>query len=157
MASRYSAGLLTSAGSTTLPLAALVGASTIRPRIWEIGVFNTTATAVALKLVRMTTAGTPGTAASATATHVPEDSAAVAAVRGTYTSTGADDHRRRVPVRPRRRDRLRVHLDIRGLRADHPRRHRRRGRDRRGKRHRPGMPGVFLLERVSRRVNRAEG
>ena len=59
MASRYSAGLLTSAGSTTLPIAALVGASTIRPRIWEIGVFNTTATAVALHLVRMTTAGTP--------------------------------------------------------------------------------------------------
>ena len=87
MASRYSAGLLTAAGSTTLPIAALVGASTIRPRIWEIGVFNTTATAVALKLVRMTTAGTPGTAASAIATHVPEDSAPVGAVRGTYSST----------------------------------------------------------------------
>ena len=87
MASRYSAGLLTTAGSTTLPIAALVGASTIRPHIYEIGVFNTTATAVALHLVRMTTAGTPGTAAAATATHVPEDSAPVAAVRGTYTST----------------------------------------------------------------------
>ena len=72
MASRYSAGLLTTAGSTTLPIAALVGASTIRPRVWEIGVFNTTATAVALKLVRMTTAGTPGAAASAIATHIPE-------------------------------------------------------------------------------------
>lgn len=88
MASRYSAGLLTGAGSTTLPLIALVGASTIRPHIWEIGVFNTTTTAVALKLVRITTAGTPGTAVSAYATHVPEDTAPVAAVRGTYTSTG---------------------------------------------------------------------
>jgi hypothetical protein len=87
MASRYSAGLLTAAGSTTLPIAALVGASTIRPHIWEIGVFNTTAVAVALKLVRMTTAGTPGAAASAIATHVPEDSAPVGAVRGTYTVT----------------------------------------------------------------------
>jgi hypothetical protein len=87
VASRYSAGLLTTAGSTTLPIIALVGASTIRPRIWEIGVFNTTATAVALKLVRMTTAGTPGTAASAIATHIPEDSAPVAAVRGTYSVT----------------------------------------------------------------------
>jgi hypothetical protein len=87
VASRYSAGLLTTAGSTTLPLAALVGASTIRPRIWEIGMFNTTATAVALKLVRMTTAGTPGGAASAIATHIPEDSAPVGAVRGTYSST----------------------------------------------------------------------
>jgi hypothetical protein len=85
MASRYSAGLLTSAGSTTLPLFAIVGASTIRPRVWEIGLFNTTAVAVALKLVRMTTAGTPGTAASAICTHVPEDSAPVAAFRGTYT------------------------------------------------------------------------
>lgn len=85
MASRYSAGLLTAAGSTTLPLAALVGAATIRPRIWEIGMFNTTAVAVALKLVRLTTAGTPGAAASAIAIHVPEDTAPVAALRGTYT------------------------------------------------------------------------
>ena len=89
MASRYSAGLLTTAGSTTLPLAALVGASTLRPRVWEVGVFNTTSTAVALRLCRLngTSAGTPGAAASATLQYVPEDTAPVAAVRGTYSST----------------------------------------------------------------------
>ena len=87
MASRYSAGILTGAGSTTLPLAALVGASTVRPRLWEVGMFNTTAVAVALKLVRMTAAGTPGSAASAIAIHVPEDSAPAAHVYGTYTGT----------------------------------------------------------------------
>lgn len=89
MASRYTAGLLTGAGSTTLPLAALVGASTVRPRVLEIGMFNTTSTAVALRLCRLSGAGagTPGAAASATLQYVPEDMAPVAAVRGTYTST----------------------------------------------------------------------
>lgn len=88
MATRYSAGLLTTgAGSTTLPLAALVGAATIRPHIWEIGIFNTAATAAALKLGRLSGAGagTPGAAASAIARHTPEDSAPVAALNGTYT------------------------------------------------------------------------
>jgi hypothetical protein len=86
---RYTGGLLTSAGSTTLPLATLVGAATTRPRVLEIGMFNTTSTAVALRLCRLdgTSAGTPGTAAAAYLRHVPEDVAPVSAVRGTYTST----------------------------------------------------------------------
>jgi len=89
----YSAGGLSSAGSTTLPVFALVGATTVRPKIFEIGVFNTTATAVALKLVRMTTAGTPG-AALTMAPSTSEDPAALALARGTYSGTaptfGAD-------------------------------------------------------------------
>lgn len=88
MSTRYSAGLLTGAGSTTLPLIGLVGASGIRPRVWEVGMFNTSSTAVALKLVRMSTAGTPGSASSAILQYVPEDTAPVAHVYGTYTSTG---------------------------------------------------------------------
>jgi hypothetical protein len=85
MSTRYSAGLLTTAGSTTLPLIGLVGASGVRPRIYEIGMFNTSSTAVALKLVRMSTAGTPGSAASAIAQYIPEDTTPVAHVYGTWT------------------------------------------------------------------------
>lgn len=87
MASRYTAGILTGAGSTTLPLIALVGASTIRPHVFEIGLFNTSAVAVALKLVRLSTAGTPGSAASAILQHTPEDTGPVAHVYGTYTGS----------------------------------------------------------------------
>jgi hypothetical protein len=59
---RYSVSALTTAGSTTLPIISLYGATTVRPRIREIHLFNTTATAVSLKVVRVTTTGTQGTA-----------------------------------------------------------------------------------------------
>lgn len=83
---RYAAGGLTTAGSTTLPVFALLGGTTVVARIREIGVFNTTATAVALKLVRVTTAGTPG----ATLTSQPigiDPNASVALLKNTYSST----------------------------------------------------------------------
>lgn len=57
---RFATGALTTAGSTTLPIISLYGSAASTPAIVEIGVFNTTATAVALKLVRLTTAGTVG-------------------------------------------------------------------------------------------------
>ena len=84
----YTAGVLTTAGSTTLPIAALTGGTTVRPKIREIGIFNTTATAVALKLVRLTTAGTPGSSMTIDKTSDPEGVAATAVPKGTYTSTG---------------------------------------------------------------------
>lgn len=84
---RYSAGGLTTAGSTTLPIAALTGGTTVRPKIREIGVFNTTATAVALKLARLTTAGTPGSTL-ASEPHADEEPASVALLKNTYSSTG---------------------------------------------------------------------
>jgi hypothetical protein len=87
---RYSAGGLTGAGSTTLPIAALMapatnGAAVLR----EIGVFNTTANAVALKLCRISTRGTPGSGF----TNAPLDGTAganpaLATAYGTFTSTG---------------------------------------------------------------------
>lgn len=83
---RYVAGVLTTAGSTTLPIIALTGGTTVHPRIYEIGVFNTTAIAVALKLVRLSTAGTPGSSLTA-AQFEPEAAAAVAVAKGTYTVT----------------------------------------------------------------------
>lgn len=57
---RYSAGTRTGAGSTTLPIISLYSIAAVNFSIVEIGVFNTAATAVALKLVKLTTAGTQG-------------------------------------------------------------------------------------------------
>jgi hypothetical protein len=58
---RFHAGTRsTGAGSTTLPVGSLYAIASVAGRIVEIGVFNTTATAVAIKLVRLTTAGTQG-------------------------------------------------------------------------------------------------
>lgn len=85
--SKFVAGLTTTAGSTTLPLAALVGSASGRIRISEIGVFNTTSTAVNLVLCRLTTAGTPGTAATSRLTDAADGATAVGTLRNTYTST----------------------------------------------------------------------
>lgn len=59
---RFSAGGLTTAGSTTLPLWSLYTGTTGRPWINQIGLWNTTSTAVALRLVRLSTTGTRGSA-----------------------------------------------------------------------------------------------
>ena len=85
--SKAVAGLTTSAGSTTLPLCALVGGTGGRIRITEIGVFNTTSTAVNLVLCRLSTAGTPGTAATSRLTDQGDGATAVGALRNTYTGT----------------------------------------------------------------------
>lgn len=81
---RYVAGVLSTAGSTTLPLAALVGNGTVTCHVREIGVFNTTTTAVNLKLCRLSTAGTPGSNAT-TGQYDPNSGAATGIVKGTYT------------------------------------------------------------------------
>src|SRR4051812_22350225 len=64
---RFSTGARTSAGSTTLPIISLYAAASVNFHIVEIGVFNTTATAVALKLTKLTTAGTQGAGLTETA------------------------------------------------------------------------------------------
>lgn len=83
----FVAGALTSAGSTTLPVVALLGSASTRPRILEIGVFNTTSTAVALKLCRVTTAGTPGSTITADKLDPTDPEANVALLKQTYSST----------------------------------------------------------------------
>jgi hypothetical protein len=85
--SKFVAGVTTTAGSTTLPICALVGGTGARIRITEIGVFNTTATAVNLVLCRVSTAGTPGTAATSRLTDQGDGATAVGVLRNTYTST----------------------------------------------------------------------
>ncbi len=56
--SRFSVGGRTSAGSVTLPSISIYAVAAAGCTVREIGVFNTTAVAVALKLVRLDTAGT---------------------------------------------------------------------------------------------------
>ena len=85
--SKAVAGLTTSAGSTTLPICALVGGTGGRIRITEIGVFNTTATAVNLVLCRLSTAGTPGTAATSRLTDAADAATLVGTLRNTYSGT----------------------------------------------------------------------
>jgi hypothetical protein len=86
---RYVAGGLTTAGSTTLPVCALVGSAAVKPWILEIGVFNTTATAVALKLGRLSGAGagTPGATMTADDMDGSDLTANVALLKNTYSST----------------------------------------------------------------------
>lgn len=83
---RYVAGGLTTAGSTTLPVFALLGGTTVIARIREIGVFNTSSTAVALKLCRVTTAGTPGATLTSQPGNMHPDTS-LALLKNTYSST----------------------------------------------------------------------
>lgn len=57
---RYSTGGRSSAGSTTLPIGSLYSSAAVNGAIVEIGITNTSAVAVAFKLIRLTTAGTQG-------------------------------------------------------------------------------------------------
>jgi hypothetical protein len=84
---RFSAGGRSSAGSTTLPIASVYASATISPKVVEIGVSNTTATAVALKLCKLTTAGTQGTGLTETSWDEGAYTAACTAVN-THSSTG---------------------------------------------------------------------
>lgn len=91
--SRFAAGGLTTAGSTTLPIASLYSSTTGRIFVTEIGVWNTTTTAVALKLVRLTTAGTRPTAWTSAPLSLEDTATAVGAAYGTHTvapTLGAD-------------------------------------------------------------------
>ena len=85
---RYSVGTRsTGAGSTTLPVGALAASANVEATVREIGVFNTTTTAVSVAIRRLTTAGTPGSGLS----EIPWNSDAAAATAtafDTYTSTG---------------------------------------------------------------------
>lgn len=57
---RYSSGVLTGAGSTTLPIISIYNTAVVSAKVREIGVFNTTATAVAIALKLLTSTGTQG-------------------------------------------------------------------------------------------------
>lgn len=83
----FAATLVTSAGSTTLPLCALVGGTGARLFIRQIAVYNTTVTEADLILCRLSTAGTPGTSATTRVLDTNDTLAAVGVLKNTYTST----------------------------------------------------------------------
>lgn len=58
----YTAGIRTGAGTTARPIISVYGIANRGGWLREVGVFNTTTTAFAIKLVRLTAAGTPGAA-----------------------------------------------------------------------------------------------
>lgn len=82
---RYSAGAKTTAGSTTLPIISLYSGAAVGPKIREIGVFNTTSTAVDVKLVRLTSAGTQG-AGLTEANHDPDTATAACSAFNTHSA-----------------------------------------------------------------------
>lgn len=85
--SKFSARLTTTGGTTTLPAFALVGGTGARIRIVEIGLWNTTTTSISLIMCRLSTAGTPGTAATSRLSDQSDGATAVGALRNTYSGT----------------------------------------------------------------------
>jgi hypothetical protein len=77
----------TGAGSATLPLGSLYATAAVRPRLVEVGVFNTTSTAVAIALVRLSAGtGTQGAAITEVAEDDPTQTV-VATAFNTHTVT----------------------------------------------------------------------
>lgn len=86
MARVHAAYRTTGAATNLLPMASLYSGATGRPQVTEVGVFNTTATALQVALVRLTTAGT---SSAVTAIFGSDDSATIVATpRNTHSSTG---------------------------------------------------------------------
>lgn len=81
---RYQAGARTGAGSTTLPIISLYAAAAVAPKIREIGIFNATNTQIELRLVRMTSQGTPGTGLTESK-HDPDSVAASGTAFATHS------------------------------------------------------------------------
>ena len=57
---RHSSGVLTTAGTAARPMISLFAGASNGGRLVEVGCFNTTATALAIFLTRLTAQGTPG-------------------------------------------------------------------------------------------------
>lgn len=85
---RFSAAFVsTGAGSATLPLGSMWSTAAVRPRLVEVGVFNTTSTAVRISLARFS-GGTGTKGAAVTAVYENDNSQSpVATVANTHTVT----------------------------------------------------------------------
>jgi hypothetical protein len=82
---RFSAAFTSAgAGSTTLPIGSLYATTLVRPRLVEVHVWNTTATAVELSLYRLTTTGTQGSTVTA-AFENDNSQSAVSTAKNTHT------------------------------------------------------------------------
>ncbi len=82
--SRFSAGVETGAGSTTLPLISHYAAAGSGGTLREFGITNTTAVTFRVRLVRLTTTGTQG-AAAVEGKHDPTLAPPLCSVFGTHT------------------------------------------------------------------------
>lgn len=85
---RYTAGALTSAGSTVLPLISLYSAAAVGAKVREVSVTNTTSTVVAIRLVRLTTQATVG-AGLTEGKHDPDSAAASCTAFNTHSTNPA--------------------------------------------------------------------
>lgn len=82
-------GRTTIIGTAVLPNVSLYATAAVRPKVREVGLFNTAATAVCVGLYRLTAAGTQG----AGLTEVPEDNPALTAI-----ATGFAGHTAGTPI-----------------------------------------------------------
>lgn len=90
---RYSAGQRsTSAGSTALPIGSVYSSASVGGTLREVGVFNTTTTACAVMLARLTSTGTQGSALTETAHSLNAPTASLTAVgaHSAGTPVGSD-------------------------------------------------------------------
>lgn len=85
---RFSVGAKTTgAGSATLPSSALAAPAGSGGVLREVGITNTTATACDVRLVRLTTAGTPGASFGTPGKHDPNSAAAALDAKQAYSSS----------------------------------------------------------------------
>jgi hypothetical protein len=84
---RFNSGYRTTGVATSLlPMASIYSPASTRPQIVEVGIFNTTATAVNVAMCRLTTAGT---SSSVSSIYGSDDSQTAGATpRNTHSSTG---------------------------------------------------------------------
>ena len=82
---RFSAGALTTAGSTVLPILSIYAAAGSGCTVRAVGISNTTSSAVSLKLVRLTSTGTQG-AGLTEAKHNANSAAAACTVFNTHSA-----------------------------------------------------------------------
>jgi len=82
---RYQAGVKTTAGSLTLPVISLYAVAGSSGTLRQLAIFNTTSTAVELKLMRLTTAGTQG-AGLTESKHNPSSPAAACTAFTTHSA-----------------------------------------------------------------------
>jgi hypothetical protein len=75
-------GRTTIVGTSALPNVSLYATAAVRPRVVEIGLFNTSSTACVVALVRLTTAGTQGTGLTEVAEDSPDHTALATAFAG---------------------------------------------------------------------------
>jgi hypothetical protein len=89
---RFSAGCKTGAGTTAQPLISLFSAASVGAKVREIGLFNTSAVAVDVKLARLTAQGTPGSGLTE-GEHDPDGAAASCTAFATHSAdaTVGDD------------------------------------------------------------------